>query len=133
MKKVRKLCIVLSLLLVLSFFVAAPAFAADLINTTSVREFEDSGTLKVSWEVDGIPIYVLDTGKLTVYLQRYSGSWVNITSKTVTEYNTTCVDNNRYDYGVSISGTYRLKMVFYAEDEGETDTYTKYSSSISVN
>lgn len=133
MRKIRKLCLVLSLLLVLSIFIAAPAFAASLINTTIVDEFKDSGSLKVSWEVDGIPIYVLDTGRVTVYLQRYSGSWVNVTSKTVTEHNTSCVDNNRVDYTVSVSGTYRLRMVFYAEDEGQTDTYTKYSSSISVN
>jgi hypothetical protein len=132
MRKIRKLCFVLSLLLVLSFFIAAPAFAADLINTTDINEFRDSGTLRISYRVDGIPIYVLDKGELTVTIQRYSGSsWVSVSSKTVTEYNTSNVDNDR-DYTVSVSGSYRLKMYFYAEDEGETDSYTRYSSAISV-
>ena len=133
MRKVRKLCFVLSLLLVLSFFVAAPAFAADLINTTSINRFGDSGSLEVSWNVDGIPLTTLDTGKMTVYLQRYNGSWSTVTTKIVTEHNTTCVDNNRYNYSVPAAGTYRIKTVFYAEDEGSTDTYTLYSPSASVN
>ena len=132
MKKVRKLCIVLSLLLVLSFSLTAPAFAADLINNTRVSRFEDAGSLRVTWKVDGVPITPLDMGKLKVTLQRYSGSWVNITTKEVTEYNTTNVDNDLSNYSVSISGSYRLKMVFEAENGGATDSLTRYSSSISI-
>jgi hypothetical protein len=132
MRKFRKTCLILSLLLVLSFFLATPAFAGGLINTTSIT-MRDSGKLKITWDVDGVPIYKLDKGKMTVSLQRYSGSsWVTVTTISVTETNTTCVDNDYKNYGVSTAGKYRLKTVFYAEKDGETDTLTYYSHALNV-
>jgi len=133
MKKIRKLCISLSLLLVLSFFVAAPAFAADLINTTSIDDFYDSGSLKASWRVYGIAFDDVQMGRVTVYLQKYSGYWSTVYTAIETEYNDDEIDNVRYNVSVSSAGTYRLKTVFYAQDSGLSDTYTKYSSSRYVN
>lgn len=133
MRKVRKLCIVLSLLLVLSFFVAAPAFAADLINTTSIHRFEDAGSLKVSWRVYGVALDDVEMGKVTVKLQKYSGSWSTVKTVTEIEYNDDEIDNIRYNVGISSAGAYRLKTIFYAKDGELTDTYTKYSSSRYIN
>ena len=133
MRKVRKLCIVLSLLLVLSFFVAAPAFAADLINTTAIYGFGDSGNLKVSWNVYGIANDDVDKGKVTVQLQKYSGSWSTVKTVTEVEYNDDEIDNVRDNVSVSSAGNYRLKTVFYAENDGATDTFTKWSASRYLN
>ena len=133
MRKIRKLCFVLSLLLVLSFFLASPAFAGTLINTTVILDFYDSGSLTVSWDVDGVAYDDVEMGRVTVYLQKYSTSWSTVKTVTTTDYNDYVFSNIRNNVAVSSSGTYRLKTVFYAEDGDIQDSKTKYSSSKSVN
>jgi hypothetical protein len=132
MRKIRRVCIVLSLLLVLSFFLVTPASAAGLINSTQ-NNIADTGSLRISWTANTVCTTFVDRGTLSIYIQRYiSGVWYTVSTDSDTEYNDILITDGGNVY-VSTSGQYRIKSIHRVVDAGVTQATTRTSGAISVN
>ena len=132
MKKLRKLCVVLSLLLVLSFFVAVPASAASLIDDAR-GDLSDTGSLRVSWNATTFCSDTVDLGTITIYTQKYNGSsWVTVGTDHHQQTNTNLIADSG-SRSVSQAGTYRIKTYHSAYLDGTSQTKSFTSTSIYVN
>jgi len=132
MRKLRKLCIVLSLLLVLSFFVAVPASAASLI-TSYNGEIHDTGSLRITWSASTACNINVDQGSITSTIQYKSGgSWTTIAI--LSEYDTnTYVIFDGGNRNVSNAGEYRIKTTHFVREGTATQIKSYTSPTINVN
>lgn len=84
--------------------------------------------------VDGITtaLFSVDELSVTPYLQRWTGSsWVNVTSRTYTDSNTSQVEG-MYSYSVSRGYYYRVKCYHSASDGGIDESIYSYSDDILI-
>jgi hypothetical protein len=131
MRKTRKFCLALSLLLVLSFFAATPAFASGLINSTQ-NNIADTGSLRISWTANTACTTYVDRGTLSIYIQRYiSGVWYTVSTDSDEEFNDILITDGGNIY-VSTAGQYRIRSIHFVEDGDEQQAVTRTSSAISV-
>lgn len=88
-------------------------------------------TVILSGRTSSIGYGVIDYLRVTVYLQRWSGSsWVNVTSRTYTGYNTDLVDD--FDSISVTAGQYRAIATHDAQDGTLTDSRSSSSGSITI-
>ena len=88
-------------------------------------------TVILSGRTSSIGYGIIDYLKVTVYLQRWSGSsWVNVTSRTYTGYDTDLVDD--FDSISVTAGQYRAIATHDARDGTLTDSRSSSSGSITI-